>query len=384
MEKYQNCNDRETAISFCRLIYDRDEEKWSDAALSKLVGYAQQHPDPLPDKLNVNCTTSACVATVDTLFQNTINCVRGVAARGIKNLLWSKPELYEKLRPGIESLVRDPHPAVRMAAAEMLLPVLNIEKDQAVAWYVLACEEDLRVGASPRGRDFYNYTIPSHLEQIGPIIRRMVFSDVDKVAKEGAQQITARQIFHGCFEEELSLCLKGSIPQRQGVAEAAAYLFHKPTYLKYSQIILLPLLNDPAKEIRDKVRNLFRDESNMLNNTALKPFILKFLDSQTFADDPTVFIWLIKEHYTGSILFLKDILFSLCETIIKKVPDQSRERNAGLAHDVSELVSLILRLYEQSITESQSETTNRCLDIWDAFFENRIGIVHELSKAIEK
>ncbi|EKD39099.1 MAG: hypothetical protein ACD_75C00510G0002 [uncultured bacterium] len=280
--------------------------------------------------------------------------------------------------------MRDPHPAVRMAAAEMLFPVLNIDKDQAVAWYVMACEEDLRVGASPRGIEFYNYTIPSHLEQIGPIIRRMVFSNVDEVVKEGARQVTARQIFHCCFQDEFQLCQTGSVPQRQGVAEAAASLFHTPRHMADCQIILLRLLNDPAREIRDKVRNLFRGESNMLNNTALKPFILKFIDSQTFADDPTVFIWLIKEHYTGSILFLKDILFSLCETIIRKVPEQSRERSTGLAHDVSELVSLILRLYEQSITESQGETTSRCLDIWDDFFQNRVGIVHELAKAIEQ
>jgi len=164
----------------------------------------------------------------------------------------------------------------------------------------------------------------------------------------------------------------------------AAHLFHTPRYFEYCQIILLPLLNDPAREIRDEVRDLFRQESNMLNNTDLKPFILKFIGSQTFADDPTVFIWSIKENYTGSILFMKDVLFSLCETIIRKMPEQSRERSTGLAHDVSELVSVILRLYEQSIPGSQAETTNRCLDIWDAFFQNRIGIVHELAKAIEQ
>jgi len=382
--KFQTSDDRETARAFCRLIYNRSEEKWSDAALSRLVRYAQSHPDPQPDKLNVECLTSAEVASIDSLFQNTINCVRGVAARGIQQLLWDRPELYEKLRSGIESLLKDPHPAVRMAAAQMLIPVLNIDKDQAVIWYVMACEGDLRVAASPRGVEFYNYTIPTHLEQIGPLIKKMVFSSLDEVARVGAQQVTARWIFHGCFEEELRLCLTGSVPQRQGVAKVAAELFFTPRHSDQCREIILPLLNDPDKAVRDKVRNLFWRESNILNNSVDKPLILNYIDSQTFADDPSVFIWHINERYTGSILFIKDILFGLCETVIRKLPEKSRDMGTGFAHDVSEIVSLILRLYEQSIAEYQPEVTSRCLDIWDAFFQHRVGIVRELAKAIER
>jgi len=156
IEKLLFGNDRETAASFCRIISKRYEENWSDATLAKLVHYAQNHPDLEPGKLNVHCDKSADEVPVDILFQNTINCVRGMAARAIKLLLWEHPELLEKLRPAIEALVRDHHPVVRMAAAEMLLPVLNIDKDQAVKWCVLACEKDLRVAASPRGIRFYN------------------------------------------------------------------------------------------------------------------------------------------------------------------------------------------------------------------------------------
>lgn len=192
LEKFQAGDEREPAMSFCNLISARPEEKWSDKTLARLVCYAQNHPDLEPGKLNISCDKSTDEASVDTLFQNTINCVRGVAARAIKILLWEYPELLEKLRPAIEAQIVDHHPAVRMAAAEILLPMLNIEKDQAVEWFVVACEKDLRVAASPRVIQFYNYTIPSHIDSLAPIIRGMVLSSWDDVSKEGARQVTAR------------------------------------------------------------------------------------------------------------------------------------------------------------------------------------------------
>ena len=109
------------------------------------------------------CDKTTDDASVGMLYQNTINCVRGVAAEAIGQLSRTTKNCLEKLRPAIESLVNDPHPAVRMASIEALLPLLNIDKDLAVSWFSKACSEDLRVAASPLAVAFFNHTITSHL-----------------------------------------------------------------------------------------------------------------------------------------------------------------------------------------------------------------------------
>jgi len=382
IEKLLSGNDRETAASFCRIISKRYEENWSEATLAKLVHYAQNHPDLEPGKLNLHCDKSVDEAPVDILFQNTMNCVRGMAARTIKLLLWEHPQLFEKLRPGIEALIRDHHPVVRMAAAEMLLPVLNIDKDQAVEWFVLACEKDLRVAASPRGIRFYNYTIPSHIDRLDPIIRQMISSPWDDVSKEGARQITARWLYHGYFEEEFVACQSGKVPQRQGVADVAAQLLRDRAHSEVCQKILRPLLNDPDKEVRNKLHRLFH-KPDCLVDVTLKSFILQYINSLSFADDPDSLIWMMKD-YTGSIVFLADTIFSMCDVFSSTLKTKSREIGSSLPHAVSDTVPFLLRLYENALVAENAEITNRCLDIWDILFENRVGIARDLTKAIEQ
>ncbi len=215
LQRYQSGDDRETATSFCRLIAERADESWSDRTIARMVHYARSHPDLEPGNLNLYCNKNSdeATATVEVLFQNTINCVRGVAAGAIGRLLQERNGCLEQVRPGIESLVRDPHPVVRMAAIEAIEPILNVDKDLAVHWFCEACKDDLRVPASPRALRFFDYTVPSHIDQVGSVIQQMAMSSLDEVAFQGARQITARWLFHGFFEKEFAVCCRGTVPQ---------------------------------------------------------------------------------------------------------------------------------------------------------------------------
>jgi hypothetical protein len=382
LKKFQAGDDRETAMSFCHLISRRAEENWSDATLARIVHYARNHPDLEPGKLNVYCDQTADEASIEVLFQNTINCVRGTAAKAIGQLLWEHNDWLEKLRAGIVSLVHDEHPAVRMAAIETLLPVINIDKDQAVQWFVTDCASDLRVAGSPRSQLFYNYTVPSHIAQIGPIIKEMVQSTWDDVAKEGATQVTARWLFHGYFEEELLLCQAGTVPLRQGIAKVASQLLHDREYSEVCQKLLRPLLNDPDKEVRQELHGLLH-KAESLSDTALKPFILEYITSLTFADSPDRFVYFLKD-VTGSILYLTETIFTMCAVFSSNLKERTREIGSSFPHAVSDTLSILLRLYEQALATENTEIAIHCLDIWDMLFQNRVGIVRDLTKAIEQ
>jgi hypothetical protein len=382
LDKYQARDDRETAMSFCWLIAKRADENWSDKTIARLVDYARNHPDLEMGKLNVHCNKGCDEATVEILFQNTINCVRGVAAGAIGKLLWERNDLLKQVRPGIESLIRDPHPAVRMAAIEAIEPVLNIDRDLAVRWFCEACKNDLRVAASPRAAQFFNYIIPSHFDQVGPIIQQMVGSPLDDVTLEGARQVTARWLFHGFFKEELTECRKGTVSQRKGVAKVAVYLLHDRKYSGQCQEILRHFINDPDKEVRDELRGMFRKDG-LLNEPEHKTFLKEYIRSQTFADSPDSFVWDLKE-FAGSLIPVAEAIFTVCEEFSNTLKEKTRDIGSSYPYMASEVSSLLLRLYEQAQCEENKGIASRCLDIWDLFFENRVGRVIELTRSIER
>ncbi len=382
LNKFKAGDDRETAISFCRLILARAEENWSDETISRLIYYAKNHSDLEQGKLNVHCEKTDKDATVDMLHQNSINCVRGVAAEAIARLLWDHPDWLEKLRPAIESLVQDKHPAVRIAVIEILLPLINLDKNQAVKWFCLACVDDLRVAASPRAREFLNYTIESHFAEIGPLIRKMISSDLSDVAKEGATEVAARWLFYGFFEQELKICLSGTIPQRQGVAIIASQFFHHEKYLLKCQNLLKPLLNDPDKEVRGELHGLYH-KIESLEDPQIKPFLVEYIHSQSFIDSSDRFVYYLKET-EGSIIFLADTIITMYEVFSSALKKESREMWSHFPHTISESLPLLLRLYEQALAIGNKEIVNRCLDSWDILYENRVGIVRNLSKLIEE
>ncbi|MDD3308267.1 MAG: hypothetical protein PHO29_14385, partial [Acetobacterium sp.] len=83
LDSIRKLDDQEAALSFCRLIRNRAEEDWPDQIIERLIDLAINHPDLEPGKLNVSCDKNVEEVSSNTLFQNTINCVRGAAAEAI-------------------------------------------------------------------------------------------------------------------------------------------------------------------------------------------------------------------------------------------------------------------------------------------------------------
>ncbi len=376
VEKYCDLKEREVAISFCRLITDRAEENWPDAVLEKLMHLAVEHLDLEEDKLNVGCDKAAREATVDTLFQNTINCVRGVAAHAIGQLLWQHSELYQKVCPAIESLVADPHPVIRMAAIEILLPALNIDRMQAVKWFCAATVNDSRIPSSPRATIFFNYTILQYAELLEPIISQMVDSGNTEISQHGAEIATAYYLFYSILKGPYSACLLGSTWQRKGVAKAAARFVSDRKYAEKCRDILIELMNDNEKEVRVEVSNLFRTDVLHINENI--SFVQSFVKSKSFPEETFGFFHCIEEHKESLIPFA-DVILDTCEAICNA--DDSKDKSTRLYFANTQISPLLLRLYEQSQDQSP-DISDRCLDAWDELFEKRIGNTREMTKGI--
>lgn len=312
-----------------------------------LLDLAANHPDLEPGKLNISCDKSAGEATVYTLFQNTINCVRGVAAEAIGQLLWKHPDWLDKLKSGIESLVMDPHPVVRMASIYSLLPVLNIDIEQAVAWFCKAAKEDARISASRHAINFFNYTIYKYPEQITPLIRKMVYSDRPDVANTGAKAVTAYHLFHGLFKDEFKDCIVGSVPQRKGVAKIAATFINEEKYASKCRELLVDLFDDCDKDVRD-VRNetshMFSDKFfEFPENLALAKL---YIDSKAFVDDS--FLLHLLEKHKESLVPYHDIILKICQAISTTLLEEARDVQTHMGYVINAISPLLLRLYEQA------------------------------------
>jgi len=382
-DRFCEMSSRDVAMSFCRLIENRANEEWPTIAIEKLLYIAINHPDPEPGKLNLTNGGDDFFTDgkgVDILLQNSINCVRGVAAGAIGDLIWQHPHRLDKLKPGIESLISDHHPAVRIANIKILLPITNINRTLAVTWFCKLSKRDSRVPASHYAVRFFNATILEFYNQLKPIVLGMLTSSLEEVSTHGAELSTAYFLFHGLFEEEVESCRVGTAAQRKGVAKTAASFINDVRYAEKCQELLIPLLNDPDSEVREKT--VFRPGNSFFSSPKSIALVKIIVQSKAFTDSSFNIIHSLRD-YKGNLILCHSIILEICQVITTSLLEKSKDYQTGFPADLEEIPPLLLRLYEQA-NEGNSEVANKCLDAWDTLYEHRVGFTRSLTKSIEK
>lgn len=205
---------REIALSFCRCIDERPDCGWPLEIVQTLCRYAGDHPDPGDDGQVMPADAE------DRLDIEAINTVRGRAAEAISALLFEDRSLFSSLQPSLERLIRDPVASIRVAALAAILPVLKIDPNQAVEWFLRACEGTSdEVLASRNAREFLRYTIRSHGSRLEETFDRMIKSSLPVVTEEGAAWTTIAWLYAGRRASEFKACVSGSPAHRKGVAQ---------------------------------------------------------------------------------------------------------------------------------------------------------------------
>lgn len=380
-DKFHTSNDFEFARSLCWLIRKRSDASYSNDLIEKLKDYAVNHYDPEPQQLNIQCDQTTEEASVRTLESNSINSVRGVAAHAIASLIWEKEIYIEQFRDAIELLVSDSHPAVRISVIEICLATAHFDEKLAVDWFVKTCAEDIRVAASHSAVYFFNRFIPDYHEMLFPILRLMVSSSLDDVSTRGAEEVTARWLFYGLFEDEMRQCHKGTIFQRRGVATIAKQFLLESKYSDHCQELLLSYFAEEDMDIVRRINSAFYDKKIFFIPHAYD-FIEKYIQSKAFQGNPHSLLHALKE-YSGSLMPYSDLLFSICVVFSDSLSNMSRNIAQGIGGDAKIIAPLLLRLYEQVQNQGDQQLLNRCMDMWDLLFEHRVGNTRELTSQIE-
>lgn len=168
---------------------------------------AYQANDPQPNKLNIHTVghpDTLDKISSDDLFSNTLNCTRGSAYRSIAQKFWDDQEYALSHKYIIESALNDEHAAVRMATADLLLPMYNYDRHYAFEKFLELCQKDIRNTLSQGRHYYFNNAFSSKFkDSFINLVRTMLISDYPDVRKEGHKQVIARWLFDGLFEEEL-------------------------------------------------------------------------------------------------------------------------------------------------------------------------------------
>lgn len=200
----------------------------------------------------------------------------------------------------------------------------------------------------------------------------MLGSDMPEVAREGAREVAARWLFHGYFEKELELCANGPVPLRIGTANIMAQFVADPDYHDKAMPFVSNFLSDESKEVRTAAYRCVQDKE-LLNNNVGRKIISECIQSQAFVDDPTHVLDTL-DNSPGELIPFADLVTATASRFANDLAEASQDASRGHFFDVNIIGRLLLRLYEEAMTESHDVAKEKCLDMWDLLLQQRVGV----------
>jgi hypothetical protein len=366
--------------SFCSLVSDRQDIRLSSRAIELLID-STRHAHPGANQLFVGCDKTADDADIDELEQNTINCVRSLAAMAIGSVLYDNQHLFASFRPALETLISDSHPVVRMSCVDFCLPIWNFDERLAVEWFIKCVGLDNRIACGRRARQFLNCAFAKSGERLSPIIYSMCESTNAKIAQEGAAGAAARWILYEQFPELVLECRTGSEALRKGVAEVVGQMIREDDWTKKCEPVFLELCEDASEEVRNLAsRCIYHAE--FLRLFCGTELISKYVKTKAFNDDPDRILRAFEE-FQGSLIPIANLIFEIIAELIEIIcsPDRTSDRRMPMVD--TQISKLLLRLYGQSSEDYDKSIASRCLDMVDQLLKHRIASARTLIDEIE-
>ncbi len=370
----------DAATEFSRAIENRANEDWCDEVMVTLSEITKNHPNPETGKMNVISSKDKESKTVDSLFLNSINCIRGCAARAVARLLWESYSRYSVLKDAVESAVFDEHLAVNMAAVECILPMCNFDMDTAISWFSHLVTKDIRIAAHYSAHYIYFHIYKKYKKFVTRTVLNMYHSEYDDVSEMGAKYITKMCLLYGCLEDVIFCDVQKTAAQIKGILYISVELLKYPQHYEKAKKIIEYHLEYVDKESSFMLPRILNCDTVDVDSET--DFILKVVSSKQSRLMMHYFIEFIEENDVSLTAFA-DIIFAICGSLIKYSKGEVNDPSSELYGVADPLSKLITSLYEQSKNRPELiEINQKCLNMWDLMFEYRIGTIRELSQSI--
>lgn len=339
--------------------------------------------DPLPDKLNIhrgNQLNQLDEISSNDLFGNTINCTRGEAYRGLAEKFWDNKEYALSHKYIIENALNDEHAAVRMATADLLLPMYNYDRNYAFQKFIKLCQKDIRNTLSHGYYYYFNNAFSSEFkESFITLVKIMLDSPYQDVRKEGYKQIFARWLFNDLFKEELQQGLESKNHENLfGYASVINQLLGDDTkgydHSKMKQIFEI-LVNSENEEILKKMGRFFNQK--FWSKKYAREFFEIYVHSKALNHNVYNVLHSIEESSMNMAQFSELIIIMIQNILKLKTQDL-------VSHlDTDAIIRVIKQLYDQAENDKDDETLDYCLDMWDELLASNHSFIRNMTDKLD-
>lgn len=409
--------DRDALVAACYTVQNHPNAQWGKAIWA-LLDIAVAHEDPLVNECNGH------KGNEDKKHSNienvSLNCVRGVAAAALAALAWDNTERCENVAARVVPLASDPHPAVRIAAAQTAYAIYTVNRDtgmrlllnltsmpsvafptisafgrfRAEGWNCLGAffrdavrrlRKTLGRVEADSQRSRYEKVLAgrwvnrlagrgrwSHRGALRELFSRMARSTEPEVAKLGAQWVTAERFQFGKCRREYRRCRTGTEMQRRGIAEMLVHLVGDDHSDRAAvEADLVRLFDDPSESVRAAASDVFRTHGVLKSEVGVR-LASKFVPSLAFAENAQDLIWSLS-HEAVDLVKYSSVIFASADRFATELAEQARSMQNRSGMSGRELSSLLLRLYDASTKQGNRDLGSQCLDRWDNMLRSRVG-----------
>lgn len=348
-----------------------------------LEDIAKSSVDPLPGTLNIHTVGHPDqldeISSHD-LRSNTINCTRGSAYTGLASKFWDDQEYALSHKYLIENALNDGHAAVRMATADLLLPMYNYDKDYAFEKFIELCQKDIRNTLSYGYHYYFNNAFTGqYRESFISLVKTMLESKYEDVRKEGHKQVVARWLFNDLFEVELQLGIESkNVESLLGYASVINQLLGDDTkgydYAKLKPIFEI-LVNSENEDILKKMGRFFNQQ--FWSKRYASDFFEIYVRSSALNHNIYNVLHSIEESPTGMSQF-SDLIIIMIQNILKLNTQQL------ISHlDTDSITRVIQQLYDQAENDQDDETLSYCLDMWDELLASNHSFIRNMTEKLD-
>jgi hypothetical protein len=145
----------------------------------------------------------------------------------------------------------------------------------------LASHPDDRILAGREAHEFLRYASRDHFEILGPILARMIVSDIAVVRTRGAVQIALVALDGEHGQDFAANCLHGDEARRLGVAQVNAANITNARFRRRCETQLVAAFDDQHQTVRAAASKVFRELSDE-NFSGADALVDAFLASKSF------------------------------------------------------------------------------------------------------
>jgi len=357
----------------CRHVRDVAGSAGGRAVCQAIEAVAEHAPDDLVEMLehfaaddDPDHEPSRPAADQGRLFDNHrlqtqgMNCVRGVAAEAIADVLFSQPHRADRLLPTVAALSRDPIIAVRTQAMIPLTALLNTHPDVALDHAQrLFDEPDIDIYASEPAMRLLTYAVLRAPNRFAPHLTRAVNGPEDIAKRTGFIWVVA--LINDRMDPSITSDPATLPPAaRAGVASTLANEPHlRPD-------LLMTLLDDPEEDVRDAAARCFYQlkETHTVTSQAVTT---AFVTSKAFTKHFNALFHALADD----LQITEDVVLDACRRAVVVAGTDLGDLRTARAAASRDLVTVVLRLYRQGGPSIRTQ----CLDVIDRLSElNAYGL----------